>query len=779
MKESRHPHPHIDPRQPRDGSQPDTNPPVFAWKPREGDANSRLTIARDASLAEVCVDLQGLSEPVYLPEKAFAPGKYYWEWSAGGEASETFSFEITPAANLLEVPPVEEWLRRFPSRHPRFYVQPEDADRIGKRLSEEQPELMAELRAAADQILGEPHEIEEPPYLPDRHASYADWIKSFSQTMWSSRQFVAGAEALALAYLLGSGEQYARAACSRLASICKWDPEGSSHLAHNDEAHMSVIWWGPTACDWVWDQFTEDERVCVLEHFRRRGQITYEHMHGRGSYGVQRFDSHAGREVVFLAMIALGFHEDLPESRTWLEWLRPVLCGIWPIWAGPDGGWAEGVSYGLAYVNIMTRFATALKAGAGIDLYTRPFWKGHAKWRQWCFPAYAEWIGFGDHSERWKRSWLANADLVELIGRQTGTAEFADYVADFRREAETCEQPPDRGLSATNPQRYLLPGVDAEAGERDQEQMLAVFAGAGWAAIRTAIQDPARDTAFIFRSSPFGSISHSHANNNDFILHVAGKVMAMPSGYYNGYGSSHHAQWVWHTKSHNCITLSGAPQLLRSHDSRGAVEHAYEDSRLVYFCGNADASYRDRAKRCRRHVVFLKRHQCFVLVDEFEALPGAPSAVEWNIHSWNEFSVDEQERSFLLERDGSSLRGHFLFHHNSFFTCTEGWEPPPHSDTPRKQWRQQYHLRFTPSGLCSRLNLGVVLCPGHAQLPLARVETSREGDAEAARIGEDLVLVNQSGTMEHGELRSESLALLIVEGSVYEVAAEGIGLRSM
>src|SRR5690606_2086870 len=33
MKESRHPHPHIDPRQPRHASTPGTNPPVFAWKP--------------------------------------------------------------------------------------------------------------------------------------------------------------------------------------------------------------------------------------------------------------------------------------------------------------------------------------------------------------------------------------------------------------------------------------------------------------------------------------------------------------------------------------------------------------------------------------------------------------------------------------------------------------------------------------------------------------------------------------------------------------------------
>ena len=41
-----------------------------------------------------------------------------------------------------------------------------------------------------------------------------------------------------------------------MASISKWDPEGPTYLGHNDEAHMSVIWHGPHAVDWVWDQFT-------------------------------------------------------------------------------------------------------------------------------------------------------------------------------------------------------------------------------------------------------------------------------------------------------------------------------------------------------------------------------------------------------------------------------------------------------------------------------------------------------------------------------------------
>ena len=292
--------------------------------------------------------------------------------------------------------------------------------------------------------------------------------------------------------------------------------------------------------------------------------------------------------------------------------------------------------------------------------------------------------------------------------------------------------------------------------------------------MRTHLSDPERDVAMIFRSSPYGAVSHSHANNNDFILHVGGRAMAMPSGYYSGYGSDHHAHWVWHTKSHNCVTLSDAPQVMRSHNSRGAVEQAFEDDRLVYFRGNADSSYADRAARCRRHVIFLKPHGCFVMVDEFAALPHVASALQWNIHSWNSFAVDEDTRRFSLVRGDSTLEGHLMYHHNAFFSLTEGWDPPPMKGKESAQWRQQYHLRFTPSGLVPRRNLGVVLCAGHASLKPAAVQTKRSGSAEVAHIGEDLALVNQGREMAFEGVRTDALVFVRVQGVAYEVRDEGI-----
>lgn len=778
MKDSRNHHPHVDPRQPRDSSRPGTNPPVFAWKPREGDERFELIVARDAELSDVCLRESDLRDPVFLPETALEAGSYWWQWSAGEDLSEVFAFEVTADAVALEVPSAGEWLDRMPDAHPRLFVLPDEVEALRESRHGKRAVAWDHLRVAADALLDDEHHYPEPPFLPDRSRDYDKWFSIWLDILWTSRRFVREAELLAFAYLASGVKSYARAACERMASISLWDPEGSSSIPHNDEAHMSVIWDGAKVCDWVWDEFTDDERALVIDQFTRRGRLTYEAVHDHGCYGVTQFGSHSGREIVFLALIGLVFHEHIPEAREWLEWLRPVLCGVWPVWAGDDGAWAEGPSYGLAYVGIMTMFASALKKATGVDMYARPFWRGHAQWRQWFWPPYIEWLGFGDHTERWRGNWLRNAELVETIGRETGDAEFDHYVAWMRAEADKLVTPDIHrmGEEAITPTSYLNVRGDEPTSPPATGRVLRVFPAAGQAAVRTDLADSTRDVAMLFRSSPYGSYSHSHANHNDFIMHVAGKCMAMPSGYYDGYGSNHHTHWVWHTKSHNCVTLSDAGQIMRSLDAVGAVVNSFEDERVAYFCGVADTGYADRAAKCRRHVLFLKDRQCFLMVDDFVAQPGVVSALQWNIHSWNEFAVDEDARSFLIEREGSSLAGHFMCHTNAFFSLTEGWDPPPAKIKSSEQWYDQFHLRFTVSGLVERRRLGVVLCPGHADLTPAPVEADLIDGVEVARIGEDALVVGSGERVEWNGVSADGLALAIVDGQAYAVSEGGIAL---
>ena len=776
LEKINYPHPHEDPRQPRQNSKARTNPPVFSWKPEKSEQKRefRLLVATDEKLKKRIIDEKSLLDPVFLPEKALAPGTYFWRWSQGETKSEVFSFKVPKSSVKVEVPPARDWLDSFSEAHPRFLFPEKPDSETLETLRERDPQAVAELLEDAEAELKKSHHMAEPPDRPNKEKDYQKFRKVQFTVMWGSRKFASGAKVLALAYTLTGRKEFGKAAARRLASLAKWDPYGSTHLEANDEPHMSVIWHGALAADWCWDCFTEKQKEAVIRQMRERAKITFECMHDHGLYGIERFDSHAGREIVFLANLLLIFHEHIPEAEDWLNWLRPTLCGIWPIWAEDDGAWAEGISYSLAYVEIMTIFVSALKRSTGVDLYRRPFWKNYARWRMVMMPPYAEWIGFGDHSERWPQSWLRGADVVELIGRETGTREFDSYFRQLRKEAAGMPPTPqERSMPNLTPQLLLCPLPRNPQPEPDQEdqQCLHAFPGAGWASIRRHLKATNQDLALILRSSPYGSVSHSHANNNDVAIHVAGKAMAIPSGYYAGYGSPHHGHWVWHTKSHNCVTLSGAPQLLRSPDSRGELLSPYEDEHIAYILGNADESYQDRAKTCRRHLVYLKEENALLLLDHFVAKPGMTSSFQWNLHSWYPFKVKERSREFSLRHKQRTLRGHILFQKDVFYSLSEGWDPPFVTGVQStKQWFDQYHFRVTPTPYLSEVRFGVLFTAQAPTLQTSPVKLSGDDQVNAAQCGEASLEIFQNPE----NPPKKALASIQIQGSTYRLEKSGL-----
>ena len=140
--------------------------------------------------------------------------------------------------------------------------------------------------------------------------------------------------------------------------------------------------------------------------------------------------------------------------------------------------------------------------------------------------------------------------------------------------------------------------------------------------------------------------------------------------------------------------------------------------------------------------------------------------------------MDRRRRTFLIERQGSSLEGHFLYHDNAFFSPSEGWDPPPMPREGVSSWPAQYNLRFSVTEMSPRRNLAVVLAAGHARLRRAEVTAEKAGRTELARIGPDLVLVNQGAGIEHGDIRSEALAVVSTDGRRYTLGDDGLAARA-
>ena len=132
-----------------------------------------------------------------------------------------------------------------------------------------------------------------------------------------------------------------------------------------------------------------------------------------------------------------------------------------------------------------------------------------------------------------------------------------------------------------------------------------VFHGVGWAALHSNLSQPNEDTFLLFKSSPYGSVSHSHADQNAFCIMKGGRALAIPSGYYGpSVGMPHHSEWTQSTKANNCVLVDGEGQTTGDRKAAGRIV-AFEDRQgYSYVSGDAAAAYGGRVRRFERHIFF-------------------------------------------------------------------------------------------------------------------------------------------------------------------------------
>ncbi|MBD3267199.1 hypothetical protein GF373_11060, partial [bacterium] len=163
-----------------------------------------------------------------------------------------------------------------------------------------------------------------------------------------------------------------------------------------------------------------------------------------------------------------------------------------------------------------------------------------------------------------------------------------------------------------------------------------VFPYVGWAGLHSDLTQPDEDLTLIFKSSPYGSVSHSHADQNAFTIMKGGNALAIPSGYYGpSYGKPHHAEWTRSTKANNCILVNGEGQQVRV--AKGGKINDFQDAKsYTYVSGDATEAYAGKLNRWVRHILFL-RPGIILLLDEIEA--PARSHFQWMLHAFEKMEI--------------------------------------------------------------------------------------------------------------------------------------------
>jgi hypothetical protein len=235
------------------------------------------------------------------------------------------------------------------------------------------------------------------------------------------------------------------------------------------------------------------------------------------------------------------------------------------------------------------------------------------------------------------------------------------------------------------------------------------FNDVGLACMHDYLWDGERNVEVLMRSSPYGSISHAYADQNAFVLHAFGEPLAISSGYYPYYGSPHHRQWTWQTKSANSIGVDGEGQAIGDWNAKGKILQFRTTDYCHYAVGDATAAYGGRLTRFRRHILYLRPpatgNDPIVVIYDDVAGPKA-STYQWWLHALDKMQIDPSARSVLITRNRAQLDVLFLAPRDLKFSQTDQFSVPPEGDA--KRYPNQWHLTVEsahPSESCRFLTV--------------------------------------------------------------------------
>ena len=313
---------------------------------------------------------------------------------------------------------------------------------------------------------------------------------------------------------------------------------------------------------------------------------------------------------------------DMPEMNPWLRATLPIYVASTSPWGGDDGGFANGTTYAEWDAGESLVMWDLIERVRGVPFYKKPWLTEFARFIAYALPPGVAAGVFGDGAElnrhedwaRFGKAIMNRSDttLSRWYAKQQSGADYARlHILLSPREYASSV-----GLPTSQPNGAYFPAV-------------------GWSAMHSALSDRLR-TSVYFKSSPFGSVNHSHADQNSFIMYSKGKVLAMDSGVYDYYNSAHWRSYYKQTRAHNAITFdNGAghslgPTGLGEHAAGGKLTRFQQSVACDITSGDATAAYGGKLARAKRTLVFI-RPATLVTVDQLASTTAR--RFEYNLHT--------------------------------------------------------------------------------------------------------------------------------------------------
>jgi hypothetical protein len=227
-----------------------------------------------------------------------------------------------------------------------------------------------------------------------------------------------------------------------------------------------------------------------------------------------------------------------------------------------------------------------------------------------------------------------------------------------------------------------------------------VFQGVGWAALHSDLAHPENDLFVAFKSSPFGGVSHSYADQNSFSILKDGHALARPGGIrYPQHGTPFHTRYTQQTIAQNAILVDGKGQISRDADANGHIVAFESQPHIGYVCGDATAAYGDRLTRFRRHVVLI-RPSLVCIVDDLQS--PQPAEFQWLMHAPEELQLNQADQTLISRRGDAEMEVHLITPDGFAFSQTNEWPLDPKTGYPTAKQAEPTRLWHFTAGTRQR-----------------------------------------------------------------------------
>ena len=682
-----------------------TTPPAFAWRPQKGAASYDLQCARGGDFRPDSYTAEGVKWNVHCPPEAFQAGAWSWRfrarWEDGSASawSTARAFRIAEDAGHLALPTQEALLARIPQAHPRLFVRPEQIPDLKQRAQGDLRASFDGLVTESEKLMASPPPTAEPPkYGPQSEMPRGS--DAWRKVWWGNRTYTSkalnAAATLAFTRLLGGKEEYGHLAHRILMACAQWDPKGATGYRYNDEAGMPYNYYFARTYTFVNDLLTEDERQTCRQVIQVRGDEMFRHLCPRHLW--RPYASHSNRAWHFLGEVGIAFHGEIPEAGTWTWFAANVFANVYPVWCDEDGGWHEGMGYWRSYITRFTWWADVMRTALGINAFDKPYFSQIGFYPLYMQPPGTKGGGFGDLTAHLHSG--QNRQVMSVFAAQASNPYWQWYV-----DAHGGPQTTGGYIGFV---RGALPAVTSRP--PTDLPTSRCFQGTGQAVLNATLFDAAENVQIILKSSPFGTQSHGYESQNSFLMYAFGERLFIRTGRRDSYGSKHHKQWMWQTKSTNCLTVNGRGQRGHSAGARGEITDFSTSPDFDFVTGEAAAAYEGELARFTRRILFIKPE--IVLLFDTVVAP-EPSSFQWFLHAPVEMDVRGQH-DVRLTNGRAACRAAFLWPPDLKLSQTDRFDPPPR---PRIKLTE-YHLTAEPATPSRRQTFVTVLRPHLAGEPL-------------------------------------------------------------